>query len=126
MKQKKTLLKVAVILSSALLVAGFVAYRAGAFNEWLAPPPSGSIENETPGPNGEAVEQEQLVPPIVMSGSKSALPATTLVPPQSSSGGSTIIGGSKSLAPLIPASPPPQQAGSQPPAQQATKPGNNQ
>ncbi len=116
MKQKKALLKVAVILSSAVLVAGFVAYRAGAFNEWLAPRPAGSIENETPGPNREAAEEEQLVPPIIMSGSKSSFPPSALTPatPQTS-GGSTIIGGSKSIAPLIPASPPTQpQTGSQP------------
>src|SRR5260370_36850146 len=80
MKPPNSLLKLAVIASSVLLLSGFVAYRAGAFN-WL-------------------------FTPTIMSSSKShqifGAPATTQEPPtEATTLDPTIMYSSKSMAPLI-------------------------
>jgi hypothetical protein len=90
----KLVLKLAVIASSVLLLAGFVAYRAGAFN-WL-------------------------FEPALMGSSKSAKiflpPATTQPqPPEVTPLDPTIMSSSKSIAPLI-VQPPPASPADKPPA----------
>jgi hypothetical protein len=124
-KRPHAALKLAAVASSVVLVAGFVSYRAGAF-EWLSKPDVQSTgdpgETILPSSKVSQIAQPKDVPagqtgtdPAMMSGSKSII---FVVPPSSPQpGGSTagspppIMGGSKSLAPVIPpASPPPSQA----------------
>lgn len=105
----KTILKVAVILSSVLLVSGFLAYRAGAFNTLFGPSMMGSSKS------GAIFKPDQTAPPntiqfdpTIMSSSKSIAP---LIPPSGSSTqvpgqqGVTIMPGSKSAPVLIPPAP---------------------
>lgn len=132
MKPPRSILQVAAVVSSALLVAGFVSYRAGAFDwhsrspEDPAPADPGptvfpstkraEIARPTDAPTGTAPAD-----PAVLSGSKSAM---VLIPPSSGSqaadapppapapapapkGPPAFIGGSKSIAPLIPPKAPP-------------------
>jgi hypothetical protein len=118
-KRPHTTLKLAAVASSVVLVAGFVSYRAGAF-DGAGRPDSSAVESE-PNPT-EAADQapvEGAPSEAMMSGSKSII---FVVPPSSPSpGGSTagrppaIMSGSKSVAPLIPpAGPPPAQAANPP------------
>ena len=124
MKPPRSLLQLAAVASSALLVAGFVSYRAGAF-DWLgaseAPPAGDPGETVLPGTKraeiarpSDAPAQATVADPAVLSGSKSAL---VLIPPApgiqapdppppapapAPKGPPAFIGGSKSIAPLIP------------------------
>jgi hypothetical protein len=123
MKLEKSLLKVATVLSAASLIAGFVSYRAGAFDRL--------IDSERQSQPGNVATPEQSSPdgnnPHLMSGSKSARVVTPeLDVPANAKGESSppqlpaYIGGSKSLAPLIPpgkAATPPTPAPNAPPSQ---------
>lgn len=113
MTRPNAILKAAAVGCSVLLAAGFVSYRAGAF-DWLNPPPvaeptlTPSEESVTAPPAESAPAKSELVPPAILYSSKSG----AIVPPPAHSTGAPsspapIIGGSKSLAPLIPPSPPP-------------------
>jgi hypothetical protein len=122
-KRPNAILKLAAVASSAVLVAGFVSYRAGAF-DWAGAtgsptaesgPDPASDENAAVGNPSEPAGQPAVSPvtsPVMLSGSKSGI---FIVPPSSTPpGGSTvgaspaIMGGSKTIAPLIPpASPSP-------------------
>jgi hypothetical protein len=110
MKTSSPLLKVAAILSSVLLVSGFLAYRAGAFNRLFGPSMMGSSKS------GRAFEPDQLTTPgavqtdpTLMYSSKSIAPlippagSSTQVPGQQSP---TILPGSKSAPILVPPGPP--------------------
>jgi hypothetical protein len=115
--KRNLLLKLAVIASSVLLVAGFVSYRAGAFN-WL------TAEQVQPAPPAaDPADSQPVLSPAelttIMSGSKSAMPGP--IPGPTKQAPPTIIGGSKSMAPLIPSSPPPAAAPAQQPNQPAQK-----
>src|SRR5262249_18315737 len=94
----KTILKVAVILSSVLLVSGFLAYRAGAFNTLFGPSMMSSSKSGpafAPGPptapDGLPLPTATQVDPTIMSSSKSIAP---LIPP---SGSSTQVPGQKGI-----------------------------
>jgi hypothetical protein len=135
MKRSNAVLKVVAILSSVLLVAGFVCYRAGAFNDLLGTMPTPA----TAGPNYDPylydgtsksarifIEPASQPPvagttpsrPTYLGGSKSRTvfdPAPAAqAPPQ------PMMGSSKSLAPLIPPSPNASGAQSAAPAQPST------
>jgi hypothetical protein len=113
----KALVKAAAVGCSVLLAAGFVSYRAGAFDSFLRPTPA-PVDSD-PAPAADATPtpatdppaaQNPLTPPVILYSSKSGAIVT---PPAPSVGPSTtpaqkpptFIGGSKSIAPLIP--PPP-------------------
>jgi hypothetical protein len=108
MRLEKPLLKIAAVLSAASLIAGFVSYRAGAFDRVFAS--EMRVESaQTPEQQADGNKESN---PYLMSGSKS----DRVVKPESETpaAGSpqlpAYIGGSKSLAPLIPpgkAAPPP-------------------
>ena len=109
----KTPVKLAAVASSVLLVAGFVAYRAGAFDSPMAEPQPAGVNDETTSLSSQdgPVAVTPVTDPAMISGSKSAI---FIVPPQPAAPSGTapapksppaFIGGSKSLAPLIP--PPP-------------------
>ena len=116
MKLPRAVLKVAAVGSSILLVAGFVSYRAGAF-DWLGGSVPQPVEAD-PAPVVDVAPElvadpptaiNPLTPPVVLSSSKSAIIVTppSPTPPGGSQSGPAqthppIIGGSKSLAPLIP------------------------
>lgn len=125
MTRPNAMLKVAAVGCSVLLAAGFVSYRAGAF-DWLNPPPPAE---STPGPSDEAVTAppagpteatSELLPPAILYSSKSG---AIVPPPAPATGGNksspppAFIGSSKSLAPLIP---PAAQKPATPPAQTPT------
>lgn len=123
MKRPNAVLKLAAVASSAVLVAGFVSYRAGAF-DWVRstnPPAVGpGPGTEGNSPDGTAPQSpDPVVTNVMLSGSKSGI---YVVPPgATASGGSTagasppIMPGSKSIAPLIPPAPsPPAQAANPP------------
>jgi len=126
-KLPRPVLKMAAAGSSILLVAGFVSYRAGAF-DWLGGSVPQSVEAD-PAPVADAAPEPvadpptavtPLTPPVVLSSSKSAIIVT--LPPGGSQTGPVqthppIIGGSKSLAPLIPPKSP-----QSPPASQSPNP----
>jgi hypothetical protein len=113
----KALVKAAAVGCSVLLAAGFVSYRAGAFDSFLRPArapvepdPAPAVEGT---PAGQPAPETLPDPPAMLSSSKSIILAPA---PKSSPGGPAappaqpappIIGGSKSLAPLIPPAPPP-------------------
>jgi hypothetical protein len=110
----KTPVRLAAVASSVLLVAGFVAYRAGAFDRPKAEPEPAGVSGETasPGSQDAPIAGTPVTDPAMISGSKSAI---FIVPPQPAAPSATtpapkgppaFIGGSKSLAPLIPPSPP--------------------
>ena len=123
----KTILKVAVVLSSVLLVSGLLAHRTGAFNAFFGPSMmSGSKSGPAFNPDLVSPPDVSSTPgtiqidPTIMSSSKSIAP---LIPPSGSATqvpgkqGVTIMPGSKSAAviiPLAPSAPPP--ANSQAPA----------
>ncbi len=103
MKKSTMFVRVGAVSCSALLMAGFVAYRSGAF-AW-----SSAANIQQPAP-AAASPADSAQAPFVMSGSKYSFPPpsiTKIVPPTQSSGPKppTIIGSSKSLAPLIPFTP---------------------
>jgi hypothetical protein len=113
------ILKAAAVGCSVLLAAGFVSYRAGAF-DWLNPPPNAEptstppAESVTAPPAEPTQAKSELVPPAILYSSKSG----AIVPAPAPSTGApspAIIGGSKSIAPLIPPSPPPAQKPASPP-----------
>lgn len=112
MKKPNVILKLAVIASSVVLIAGFVAYRAGAFN-WSKPASTQPVDPAAKD-SGSWLEI-----PTVMSGSKSTFTPSTMPPIEkvrpSTDSPSAIMGSSKSLAPLIPASS--SKPGSQAPAE---------
>src|SRR5262245_36528053 len=102
-RQANMILKLAAVGSAIVLVGGFVAYRAGAFDRLRTPTESSPLTEEVPGPNLAPQTEES---PTIMVGSKSAPvftqpqsapPSTTTQPPKQ-----VFLGGSKSLAPLIP------------------------
>jgi len=119
------ILKAAAVGCSVLLAAGFVSYRAGAF-EWLSPPPPAeSIPSAAEGavtapPAAPTEATPELVPPAILYSSKSG---AIVPPPAPATGASTsspppqFIGSSKSLAPLIRPAP---QKPATPPAQSPT------
>src|SRR4051812_16855929 len=94
----KTILKVAVILSSVLLVSGFLAYRAGAFDRLFGPAIMSSSKS------CRAFDPDQLSPP-----DGSPTPGTLQIAP-------ALMSSSKSIAPLIP----PVGSTTQVPGQQST------
>lgn len=96
---KQSLLKVAAIASSVVLVSGFVCYRAGAFN-WLTARTrmmsgtkstfqtieqqlSAPLETASPEPQTDAPPQPTTVPAPIMPGPKSGfvLPPEAVPPP---------------------------------------------
>jgi hypothetical protein len=106
MKPLKTLLKLGVIATSLLLVAGFVAYSAGAFNGWIGtgPVPQGTpsdgttpsspqvmygskagvfIDNSKVTTSGEQPPADKHEPKVIMSGSKSLFIPQPITPPGS-------------------------------------------
>ena len=105
MKRSHAILKAAAVGCSVLLAAGFVSYRAGAF-DWLnpqAPEPTPVVDAPNPATAPAEVTPE-LVPSAVLSSSKSAI---ILTPAASGSTSSPqpVMGSSKYLTPLIPAAP---------------------
>jgi hypothetical protein len=120
MKPPRAILKLTAVASSALLVAGFVSYRAGAF-DWLNRPESqpAADPGETMFPSSKLTQiarptdvppENTPVDPAMLSGSKSAM---VLIPPPPTAAAPapksppTFIGGSKSIAPVIPPKAPP-------------------
>lgn len=87
MNRNSTILKIAAIASSITLAAGFIGYRAGAF-DWVfgsSKQPdvmSSSKVMVISGPNGTESGEITTTVPMMMSGSKSLAP---LVPSQPSS-----------------------------------------
>lgn len=123
MKRPNAVLKLAAVASSAVLVAGFVSYRAGAF-DWVRSTNPPAVEpGQAADANGTDGTAPQSPDPgltnVMLSGSKSGI---YIVPPGSTPpGGSTagasppIMAGSKSITPLIPPAPsPPAQAANPP------------
>jgi hypothetical protein len=106
-KRPGTFRKVAAVVSSVLLAAGFICYQAGAFNRFIAPtPPETSMSSSkykvldlhgkfdgyfTP-PASATTPQ----PLTIMASSKSAI---VVNPPPATKSAPTIIGGSKSFFP---------------------------
>jgi hypothetical protein len=94
-KQPHALLKLAAVVSSVLLVGGFVSYRAGAF--------TGLMETgEQPAEPASSPDPEKNL----MGGSKSKTisfepPAAQQPPPGTGPRSPTIMSGSKSIAPVI-------------------------
>lgn len=127
MKLPRAVLKVAAVGSSILLVAGFVSYRAGAF-DWLAGPAPQPVEPE-PAPIADATNQpaddpppavSPLTTPAILSSSKSAIIVSPPVGGQATGPAQShppIIGGTKSGGPIFPSASPPA-----PPASQAPNP----
>lgn len=118
MKKPNLLVKLAAIASSVVLIAGFVAYRAGAFNR-SKPADTPSVE---PAPAGSDNSAQNLT---IMSGTKYLSPASDMPSVQKVSptkdGTPFIMGSTKSLAPLLP--PSSDKSSSQTPAQtQQSKP----
>ncbi len=117
MKSPNSLLKVATVVSSVLLVGGFVSYRAGAF-DWL----TGT------GARPANSESSPALDPSLLSGSKSDLifrePANSQQPPPAAQPAPAIMSGSKSLAPAIfpPAQPDPPNAQAPSPSQPSKGP----
>ena len=109
MKKPNIVVKLAVIASSVVLIAGFVSYRAGAFN-WSKP------ASPQPADPAATNSDDSLVPPTIMSGTKSTFTPAS-VPPIQRVEPSVIMGSSKSLAPLIPSSASKPPATTQQPAQ---------
>lgn len=108
MKRLYLPLKLAALACSSLLVSGFVAYRAGAFNGMMrgTPPPA---QADSPAPSGTFLidgtsKSGHILDPSVLQQAASPGKAPPI----------TTLGGSKSLAPLIP--PTPSSGGSQAPA----------
>jgi hypothetical protein len=90
-KQPNLLLKIAVGVSSLLLVSGFVSYRAGAFNRFLSPSDTPTVPTTLGGSKFKTViEPPSSNPPYasspdlaIMSSSKSIIlapPSTVTVP----------------------------------------------
>ena len=102
MKAPHKLLKAAAVGCSVLLAAGFVSYRAGAFDSLLHPAPT--VVEPVPVPAADESAQPTPVTkgidPAVFSSSKSII----LTPVTPTPGGSTALPGSKS-APVF--EPPP-------------------
>jgi hypothetical protein len=101
MKKPNIILRLAAIASSVVLIAGFVAYRAGAFNR-SKPADAQSVE---PVPASSDNSTPSLT---IMSGTKYSFPASDMpsvekVSP-SKDGTPFIMGSTKSLAPLVPPS----------------------
>ena len=142
MNRPRAALKVAAVACSVVLAAGFVSYRAGAF-DWVRGPAPALPETppEAIGTSPEADPAVTVNPesPLFISGSKTAIfvvppgaasappggtapaaPATPTTPTQPKS--PTFIGGSKSIAPLIPPTSPAPADGKSPPAQSASPP----
>jgi hypothetical protein len=117
-KRPSAALKLAAVASSALLIAGFVCYRAGAF-DWPGRPASPAVEPASaPGESPPDATAQQPADPLVtdamLSGSKSAIfvvpPGQTAGSPPAGGGSTVVLPGSKSIAPVIPPSPPAQPA----------------
>jgi len=87
-KQPNTLLKLAVVASSVLLVAGFVSYRAGAFN-WLMRPSLRSADSESGFDSSKSGK-------VFRQSSPAQQPSPGTTPPES-----TIMSGSKSPINMI-------------------------
>ena len=114
----KALVKAAAVGCSVLLTAGFVSYRAGAFDSFIRPAPApvepdpAPAADATPAPAADpSATQSPLTPPVILYSSKSGPIVTPPAPPVGSTATTpaqkapAFIGGSKSIAPLIP--PPP-------------------
>jgi hypothetical protein len=96
-KEPNSLVKAATVISSVLLLSGFVGYRAGAFNWLMGSPPPADTSNPALSPGA-------LKPPP----SAAAQTAPTLMP-----GSKSMVGVGEGITGLVPASPAP--APSQPP-----------
>jgi len=82
-KQPNSLLKLAAVASSVLLVGGCVAYRAGAFN-WLTGTSSQSGEVlPEPGTSEQPTPDTKQPMPTIMGGTKSAEPSIFIPLPNS-------------------------------------------
>jgi hypothetical protein len=102
MKPPRTWLKAAVVGCSVLLAAGFVSYRAGAFDSFLRPPPApvdpdpaSAVEPASTAESGKdatyfSTSKSIIIAPV-------APPASTTTTPKSPA----TLGGSKS-APIFP------------------------
>jgi hypothetical protein len=117
-KRPNPILKLAAVVSSVLLVAGFVSYRAGAF-DWVGKADSPAVESEPNPADGASQSPAEGAPSeAFISGSKSAIfvvPPSSAPPGGSTAGSPPIMSSSKSIAPVIPpASPPPSQAANPP------------
>jgi hypothetical protein len=121
MNPSNPLLKAAVIASSVLLVAGLIAYRAGAFDWFLATGPTTMGGSKVRQVIDVPAEADPSSPdaagptPIIMSGSKSIpglVPATpnapspAETPPATQKQSPTIMPGSKSSEVITPVTPP--------------------
>jgi hypothetical protein len=115
-KHPNLLLRTAVVLCSALLISGFVSYRAGAFDRLLGrnPPPPAAVE-ETPAGEGSLFYSSK-VGKIFVAPDPSQQPS-----PAGTQPALDLLPGSKRLTPLIPqpapstpAPPPPASAPSSP------------
>jgi hypothetical protein len=114
----KPILKVGAVASAGLLIAGFVCYRAGAFDRYVADEKGAEIVPLQEQPPAGATGSD----PLLMSGSKSDRVITPgpATPAEGKPKLPAYIGGSKSLAPLIPpdkAAPPSTPAPNAPPTQ---------
>ena len=67
----KLLLRVGAVTSSLLLVATFVAYRAGALGMWFQAESTAVAASTSPGT--ESADESQPRKPVIMSGSKSGV-----------------------------------------------------
>ena len=108
MKQPNSLVKLAAVVSSVLLVSAFICYRAGAFHWLMAAPAPAASGNNPADPND-----------IMFSGSKSMEPLFVIptadvpaAPPSSAQPAPTILPGSKRGEIFTPADTP----GAQPPS----------
>jgi hypothetical protein len=143
MKLSGSLLKSAVVVSSVLLVGGFIAYRAGAFNRLMAPTPqpvessgdpigddyllSGSKSDRiilVPATTQQPAGDKAQLDAALMGGSKTISIGPLVTPPSGSTPGAqststkestpTLMGGSKYAPIVIP--PPPNKSSPQPPS----------
>jgi hypothetical protein len=101
MKKPNLLVKLAAIACSVVLIAAFVAYRAGAFNR-SKPADTQSVEPA-------AASSDNSTPTLtIMSGTKASFPASDIPSVEkvfpSKDGTPFIMGSTKSLAPLLPPS----------------------
>jgi hypothetical protein len=114
MKRPNLLIRLGVLASSIILLAGFIGYRAGAFDRFVTKSAAPAAAPETP---VDAATPD----PTMMSGSK-----YIVLPAAPANGGTptTIMPGSKSVTPLIPLAKPDGQAAPAPQSGPTVLPGS--
>lgn len=131
MREPPLLLKLAAVVSSVLLVSGFVCYQSGAL-PWIGATDNRATNGEEPAPRAAITPPPQPAPSptdleaIIMYSSKSMAPLIRPTsPPPAQPGGTaepTLMGGSKYRAPIFVLPPPGQPTAKPSPAPQTPTP----